>query len=126
MSTTATNLTTIERGVRVANSALNDIEVNVKKQLENFLEYSNDEKAEMTKLNSKMNSYLTRVKMLEDENTRLMINIGQMQSTWGDESRSVREEFEQSLMDTRQGIDEIAHLKTVSDIRQKRWAYGEL
>lgn len=125
MSKTVTNLTTIERGVRVANSA-NDIEVNVKKQLENFLEYSNDEKAEMTKLNSKMNSYLTRVKMLEDENTRLMINIGQMQSTWGDESRKVREEFEQSLMDTRQGIDEIAHLKTVSDIRQKRWAYGEL
>jgi predicted nuclease with TOPRIM domain len=99
--------------------------VNVKKHLEHFLEYSNDEKQELSKLNSKMNSYLSRVKMLETENTRLLMSIGQMQTTWGDESRKVREEFEQNLLDTRQGIDEISHLKTVSDIRHKRWAYGK-
>jgi len=52
-----------------------------------------------------------------------MAAIHDMQATWGDASRQVREQFEQSLFDMRGRIDDVAHLKTIADVRHKRAVY---
>jgi prefoldin subunit 5 len=70
-----------------------------------------------------MGSYVNRVKQLEGENTKLMREINGIKVNWGDESRQVREKYEQSLFDMRGRIDDVAHLKTIADVRNKRAAY---
>lgn len=115
---------TIERGVRLVSKSRSGSPCErVKQELHAFVDYSNCEKQELGKLNDKMTNYVGRVKMLETENHKLLANIHDMQATWGDASRSVREQFEQSLFDMRGRIDDVAHLKTIADVRHKRAVY---
>jgi len=115
---------TIERGVRVISKSRSGSPVeHVKQQLHAFVDYSNCEKQELSKLNDKMSNYVNRVKMLETENNKLMGAIHDMQSNWGEASRQVREQYEQSLFDMRGRIDDVAHLKTIADVRHKRAVY---
>jgi chromosome segregation ATPase len=115
---------TIERGVRIASKSRSGSPCErVKQELHAFVDYSNCEKQELGKLNDKMTNYVGRVKMLETENHKLLASIHDMQATWGDASRSVREQFEQSLFDMRGRIDDVAHLKTIADVRHKRAVY---
>lgn len=134
---TRTTIRTIERGVRVAKSTASSKErshsrnsarssspiEHVKQQLQSFVDHSHLEKNEMHKLNDRMSTYLNRVKALEGENTKLMRDIGDLQCHWGDETRNVREHYEQSLFDLRTRIDDAANLKTVADVRHKRAQY---
>lgn len=123
MSLTRTTRT-IERGVRVISKSRSGSPCeHVKQQLHAFVDYSNCEKQELGKLNDKMGTYVGRVKMLEVENNKLMGAIHDMQASWGDASRAVREQFEQSLFDMRGRIDDVAHLKTIADVRHKRAVY---
>lgn len=115
---------TIERGVRVISKSRSGSPVeHVKQQLHAFVDYSNCEKQELGKLNDKMSNYVNRVKMLEGENNKLMGAIHDMQANWGEASRQVREQYEQSLFDMRGRIDDVAHLKTIADVRHKRAVY---
>ena len=124
MSVSRTTVRTIERGVRyVTNSRSTSPGEHVKQQLHAFVDYSNCEKQELGKLNTRMGSYVNRVKQLEGENTKLMREINGIKVNWGDESRQVREKYEQSLFDMRGRIDDVAHLKTIADVRNKRAAY---
>lgn len=124
MSVSRTTTRTIERGVRVASKSRSGSPTeHVKQQLHAFVDYSNCEKQELGKLNDKMNTYVGRVKMLENENNKLMSAISDMQATWGEASRQVREQYEQSLFDMRGRIDDVAHLKTIADVRHKRAVY---
>lgn len=115
-----TKVTTIERGVREVGS---EVEVSVKKQLDAFLDYSNNEKVELFRLNGKMSSYIERVRHLENENTNLLIAISNMQANWGEETRKIRDEYEQNLLEMRGCIDEVSHMKTIAEVRNKRAAY---
>jgi len=107
----------------VTNSRSTSPGEHVKQQLHAFVDYSNCEKQELGKLNTRMGSYVNRVKQLEGENTKLMREINGIKVNWGDESRQVREKYEQSLFDMRGRIDDVAHLKTIADVRNKRAAY---
>ena len=124
MSVSRTTTRTIERGVRIAAKSRSGSPCeHVKQQLHAFVDYSNCEKQELGKLNTKMGSYVNRVKQLEGENTKLMREINDMQATWGEASRQVREQYEQNLFDMRGRIDDVAHLKTIADVRHKRAVY---
>lgn len=124
MSLTRTTTRTVERGVRVASKSRSGSPTeHVKQQLHAFVDYSNCEKQELGKLNDKMSNYVGRVKMLENENHKLLGAISDMQAGWGEASRQVREQFEQSLFDMRGRIDDVAHLKTIADVRHKRANY---
>lgn len=124
MSVSRTTTRTIERGVRVASKSRSGSPCErVKQELNAFVDYSNCEKQELGKLNDKMGSYVNRVKMLEVENNKLLAAIADMQANWGEASRQVREQFEQSLFDMRGRIDDVAHLKTIADVRHKRAVY---
>jgi len=121
MSVAKVTQTTIERGVRVVSTADNDM--TVKKQLTAFLGYSLDEKKELDQLNSKLSSFIKRVRHLEAENSHLLGAINNMHATWGEDTRKVREQYDQNLLEMRGCIDEVAHLKTIADVRNKRAAY---
>lgn len=124
MSVSRTTTRTVERGVRVASKSRSGSPTeHVKQQLHAFVDYSKCEKQELGKLNNKMNNYVNRVKMLENENTKLMGAISDMQAAWGEGSRQVREQYEQNLFDMRGRIDDVAHLKTIADVRHKRAVY---
>jgi len=124
MTTVKTTITTIERGIRTTSKSRSCSPVeHVKHQLHAFVDHSNTEKLELGKLNNKMGTYLNKVKHLEQENTRLMRDINEMQNTWGEGTRQVREQFEQNLFDMRGRIDDVAHLKTIADVRYKRAQY---
>jgi len=124
MASVKTTITTIERGIRTTSKSRSVSPVeHVKHQLHAFVDHSNTEKLELSKLNNKMGTYLNRVKALEQENTRLMRDISDMQNTWGEATRQVREQFEQNLFDMRGRIDDVAHLKTIADVRFKRAQY---
>lgn len=124
MSVQRTTTRTIERGVRIASKSRSGSPCeHVKQQLHAFVDYSNCEKQELGKLNDKMTNYVGRVKMLESENNKLLGAIADMQAGWGEGSRQVREQFEQSLFDMRGRIDDVAHLKTIADVRHKRAVY---
>jgi len=81
------------------------------------------EKNELGKLNERFCAYVERVKALECENSRLMGDIHDAQSSWGDDTRKVREAYEQNLFDLRTRIDDVANLKTIADVRNKRSSY---
>lgn len=124
MSVSRTTVRTIERGVRIASKSRSGSPCErVKQELHAFVDYSNCEKQELGKLNDKMSNYVNRVKMLENENHKLLSSIHDIQATWGEGSRQVREQFEQSLFDMRGRIDDVAHLKTIADVRHKRAVY---
>lgn len=126
MSVSRTTTRTIERGVRIASKSRSGSPCeHVKQQLHAFVDYSNCEKQELGKLNTKMSNYVSRVKMLENENNKLMGAITEIQAGWGEASRQVREQYEQNLFDMRGRIDDVAHLKTIADVRHKRAVYGE-
>jgi len=124
VSVSRTTRHTVERGVRyVSKSRSASPCEHVKQQLHAFVDYSNSEKTELGKLNTRMGSYLGRVKQLEGENTKLLREINDVKAHWGEESRQIREKYEQSLFDMRGRIDDVAHLKTIADVRNKRAAY---
>jgi len=124
MSVQRTTTRTIERGVRIASKSRSGSPCeHVKQQLHAFVDYSNCEKQELGKLNTKMSNYVSRVKMLENENNKLMGAISEIQAGWGEASRQVREQYEQNLFDMRGRIDDVAHLKTIADVRHKRAVY---
>lgn len=124
MSVSRTTTRTIERGVRIASKSRSGSPCeHVKQQLHAFVDYSNCEKQELGKLNNKMSNYVSRVKMLENENNKLMEAISEIQAGWGEASRQVREQYEQNLFDMRGRIDDVAHLKTIADVRHKRAVY---
>lgn len=52
-----------------------------------------------------------------------MQHINETQLNWGSETRDIREKFEQNLFDVRTRIDDVANLKTVADVRNKRAQY---
>jgi hypothetical protein len=126
---------TIERTVRVTSKSQSSKErtsvrtrsaspiEHVKQQLLAFVDHSQIEKSELGQLNERMSIYVNRVKALENENTKLMRDINEVQSTWGDGTRQVREQFEQNLFDMRTRIDDVANLKTIADVRNKRASY---
>jgi chromosome segregation ATPase len=126
---------TIERSVRVTSKSQSSKErtsvrtrsgspiEHVKQQLLAFVDHSQIEKSELGQLNERMSVYVNRVKALENENTKLMRDINEVQSTWGDGTRQVREQFEQNLFDMRTRIDDVANLKTIADVRNKRASY---
>jgi hypothetical protein len=129
----------IERGVRVVSKSqhcssskerqtrssrsTSPIEHALKQQMIAFVDHSNLEKSELGKLNDRMNQYVQRVKSLETENKSLMQHINETQLNWGSETRDIREKFEQNLFDVRTRIDDVANLKTVADVRNKRAQY---
>ena len=120
MTTVIKKKTFIERGIITRSISPN---ITVKQKLNQFLEESNSEKNDLGKLNSKLGVYLSRAKSLENDNSNLMRHIFDMQSTWGNETRCVREQYEQNLFDARGRIDDMAHLKTIAEIRTKRADY---
>ena len=99
------------------------IDMHVKQQLHAFMDHSNVEKNELTKLNEKFSCYVDKVKRLENENIKLMGDIGNAQAHWGDETRQIREHYEPNLFDVRTKIDDVANLKTIADVRTKRCQY---
>ena len=138
--TTRTTVRTIERGVRVTSNSKSAsskertsrvssrsgspaCDLHVKQQLHAFIDHSNLEKNELGKLNERFCAYVERVKALECENSRLMSDIHDAQSSWGDDTRKVREAYEQNLFDLRTRIDDVANLKTIADVRNKRSSY---
>lgn len=146
MSTSTTirsTVRTVERGVRVGPKSQSQSHTNltitarsssghrssspavdhVKQQLCAFIDHSQLEKSELAKLNDRMSSYVNRVKALEKENTCLMGEIGDIQAHWGEGTRKIREQYEQSLFDLRGRIDDVANLKTIAEVRNKRAQY---
>lgn len=137
-STARSTVRTIERGVRISSKTTSKERTSsktrvssrsgspiehVKQQLQSFVDHNNLEKSEMHKLNDRMSSYVNRVKLLENENTKLMKDINEIQLHWGDGTRKVRDTYEQNLFDMRTRIDDTANLKTVADVRHKRAQY---
>ena len=122
MRVTSKSQTSKERQQQIMRSSRSGspIEHAIKQQMLAFVDHSNLEKSELGKLNERMNQYVNRVKMLENENKHLMQNINEIQLHWGSETRDVREKFEQNLFDVRTRIDDVANLKTVADVRNKR------
>jgi intermediate filament protein if len=142
MSQTRTTVRTIERGVRCASSHSKSskerarsssrvssragspaCDLHVKQQLHAFIDHSNLEKSELGQLNQRFSCYVNQVKQLECENSRLMGDISDLQSHWGDDTRGVRDAYEQNLFDLRTRIDDVANLKTIADVRNKRSSY---
>jgi intermediate filament protein if len=140
MSTTRTTVRTVERGVRVTSKSQSSRERNnsssrkssrsgspmelaVKQQMQAFVDHSQMEKSEMTKLNERLGVFVNRVKTLECENTKLMRDINDIQNHWGEGTRQVRDTYEQNLFDMRTRIDDVANLKTIADVRNKRAQY---
>lgn len=120
MTTITTKTTIIERGIRT--KSMSPV-ANVKQHLNAFVDQSNNGRQELGKLNDKMGNYLSRVKALEHDNSKLMREIYEMQNTWGDATRLIREQYEQNLFDARGRIDDVAHLKTIAEIRTRRADY---
>lgn len=140
---TRTTIRTIERGVRSTGKSLstNNLALNphgqtshrssspiehVKQQITAFVDHSQIEKTELSKLNDRMAAYVNTVKTLENENNRLMYEITDRQNTWGDETRKIRDQYEQSLLDVRGRIDDVANAKTHADVRNKRAQYENI
>ena len=61
----------------------------VKQELTSIIDYSNAEKLELDKLNSKMSAYITKVKNLELENKRLITEIDETKQQWGNDTVEV-------------------------------------
>ncbi|CAF0833174.1 unnamed protein product [Brachionus calyciflorus] len=133
---------TIERGVRTTPKSLSTTNLavprgsmshrssspieHVKEQITAFVGHSLLEKSELSKLNNRMANYVNTVKVLENENTNLANEINDRQNNWGEETRRVRDKYEQSLFDVRGQIDEVANLKTSADVRNKRAQYENI
>lgn len=120
MATTIKRTTIIERGIRTKSKSP---AATVKQRLNTFLDNSTADKVELGRLNDRLSTYLNKVKSLETENSTLMREIYDMQSSWGELTRQVREQYEQNLFDSRGRIDDVAHLKTIAEIRTKRADY---
>lgn len=131
MSTRGT-VRTIERGIRISQKShsssglaishphsTSPIE-HVRQQLTAFVNHSHDKKNEMSKLNDRMDTYVKQVKMLENENSRLLNEINDRQAGWGEDTRRVREQLEPTLFEMRGRIDKVANAKTIADVRNKR------
>lgn len=128
MTSSRITVRSIERGVRLAKShsahRSPSLEQHaLKHQMAAFVDHSHVEKTELSQLNERMSQYVHRVKALESENKRLLQSVDEAQLSWGGETREVREKYEQSLFDARQRIDDVANLKTVADVRNKRAQY---
>ncbi len=135
MSLSRTTIRTVERGVRIQSRSRERVttkivsrnespaDLHVKQQIHAFVDQSHLEKNELNKLNERMAAYLNRVKALENENGKLKKDVGEVQLNWGDETRKIRETYEQSLFDLRGRIDDVSNLKTLADIRNKRAQY---
>lgn len=138
-----TTVRTVERSVRVGSKSLSTQNLSiknrsssthrssspiehVKQQLTAFVDHSHLEKSELSKLNDRMADYVDRVKHLENENKALMREIRERQANWGEDTRKVRDQFEQTLFDVRGQIDDVANLKTIADVRNKRAQYENL
>jgi hypothetical protein len=138
--TTRTTVRTIERGVRVCSNSKSQsskerasrvssrsgspaCDLHVKQQLHAFIDHSNIEKNELGKLNARFCAYVEKVKALECENHRLTADVHDARCHWGEDTRKVRECYEQSLFDLRTRIDDVANLKTIADVRNKRSSY---
>ncbi len=122
MSVVRIKKSTIERGVRAL--AVKAPET-VKETVEKFVEAAKCSKAEMHELNHRMDSYINQVKYLETENNKLLDSIDHFRHTWGDKTRDVTTEYELSLCDMREKLDETAAAKTKSDIKKQRVCYGK-
>jgi hypothetical protein len=138
---TRTTVRTIERGVRMgkSQSQTNLVVVRqrssssnhrstsptqqVKQQLVAFVDQSHAERDELNKLNNRMACFVSKAKQLEAHNVQLSKEIQDIQCHWGDATRAIREQYEQTLFDMRGRIDDVSSLKTIADVRNKRASY---
>jgi intermediate filament protein if len=127
-----TTVKTIERGIRfgpnkTSRSQDADLDVTpeqqIKKQLNAFVKVSEVEKKDLTKLNDRLGGYVDRVKALEAENFKLLKDIQDIQSRWGEGSKLVKQQFEGDLFNLRTRIDDTANLKAIADVKLKRAQY---
>ena len=141
--TTRMTVRTIERGVRLAQKSQSSSNLvvaqcrqrsgsnprstspceNVKQQISAFVDQSHAEKDELNKLNTRMSAFVCKAKALEAQNQCLTKEIQEMQAHWGDGTRLIRDQYEQSLYDMRGRIDDVSGLKTIADVRNKRAHY---
>jgi chromosome segregation ATPase len=120
-----TTIRTIERGIRYANKDAESEPVEeVKRQLNSFVRHSAGEKNDLNKLNDRMALYVDRVKQLENENFKLLREIQDVQSRWGDDTRLIKNQFESDLYDMRSRIDDMSNARAYADIRAKRATYN--
>ena len=123
MSVVRIKKSTIERGVRtLPGRAASET---VKETVEKFVEATKCDKAEMLELNHRMDSYIKQVKYLETENNKLLDSIDHLRHNWGDKTRDVTSEYELSLCDMREKLDDEAGAKTKADIKKQRVCYGK-
>ena len=120
--------TTIERGVRVVNSANgngDDYSVAPVKALAvaAIKQKRDQEKQELVRLNERFAAYIERVKFLEGQNKKLLADLDDLRQKWGDESKQIKERFEPELLDARAKIDDITRDKAKSEIKAKRSEY---
>lgn len=80
-----------ERAVKVASHFPSENPCpQIKREISGIIEYSNAERQEMDKLNSKMSAYVGQVVKLEQENKELIDQIHDMRTNWGFETNGVR------------------------------------
>ena len=119
--------TTIERGVRLANSQGEDGDYSmapVKALAVAAIKQKRDnEKQVLNQLNDRFAKYIDRVKFLESQNKKLLSDLEEMRKHWGEQSRQIREKYEPELLDARATIDDTTREKAVSEIRAKRSEY---
>lgn len=65
----------------------------IKREISGIIEFSNAERQEMDKLNSRMSAYVGQVVKLEQENKELIDQIHDMRTNWGFETNGVRDRF---------------------------------
>lgn len=120
-------ITTIERGVRLANTSANSDDFSVapvKALAVAAIKLKRDqEKQELVRLNERFAVYIERVKFLEGQNKKLLADLEDLRQKWGEESRQIKERFEPELLDARAKIDDTTRDKAQAEIKAKRSEY---
>lgn len=78
------------------------------------------EKADLQNLNDRLACYIDRVRFLEQENSRLTLEIRTSQETVTREVSNIKQMYEHELTDARKLLDETAREKAKLEIDAKR------
>ena len=115
--------TTIERGVRLANSDQNDFNMAPVMAVAAMRQKHDHEKQVLHQLNDRFAKYVDRVKFLESQNKKLLAELEELRQRWGEETRQIKEKYEPELLESRIKIDDATREKALAEISAKRSEY---
>lgn len=112
-----------EHGFRTISGGSGDSSASKALAVASFKEQRDNEKAELARLNDRFAAYIQRVKFLESQNKQLQTDMEDLRSQWGLDAEKIKREYEPSLQNARDKLDNVTSEKAMIEIQAKRAEY---